>query len=92
MKQQVEQITYPNLPLAIYRELAAHLRQIEGIITDLIPQQSQQFDYAQSQVDHLQIHYPLNLPSGAKQQIDAILDYYAQKYGHYERKTLTTLS
>ncbi|MEA5511692.1 hypothetical protein VB715_18110 [Crocosphaera sp. UHCC 0190] len=92
MKQEPEQITYPNLPLAIYRELAAHLRQIEGIIIDLIPQQSQQFDYTQSQVDHLQLHYPLNLSSDAKQQIDTILNYYAQRYGDYERKILTTLS
>ncbi len=34
MKQ--EQITIPELPLAVYREMAAHLRQIEGIKVAII--------------------------------------------------------
>jgi hypothetical protein len=88
VKPQKEQITYPNLPLAIYREIAAHLRQVKDINTELIPQKSQQFDYTQSQVDSLQIQYPINLDSSEKQQIEAILDYYAQHYGAYERNVL----
>ncbi|GBF78673.1 hypothetical protein [Aphanothece sacrum] len=88
MKSQKEQITYPNLPLAIYREIAAHLRQIKDINTELIPQKSQQFDYAQSQVDSLHIHYRVNFDSSEKQQVKAILDYYAQRYGAYERNVL----
>ena len=59
MTHTQEKIIYPRLPLAIYRELAAHLRQIEGVTTELISQQSQQFDYEQSQIDHLKIAYPL---------------------------------
>lgn len=89
MKQQEEQITYPHLPLAIYRELAAHLRQIQGVTTELIPQQSQDFDYAQSQIDHLEIYYPVSLSSQEKGRIDEILDYYAQIHGPYARKLLT---
>lgn len=90
MKKQEEQITYPHLPLAIYRELAAHLRQIQGVTTELIPQQSQDFDYAQSQIDHLAIHYPVSLSSQEKGRIDEILDYYAQIHGPYDRKILTS--
>ncbi len=84
INQQQEQITYPHLPLAVYRELAAHLQQLPGVTTRLIPQQSQQFDYAQSQVDSIQINYPVDLPSLEQQQLKAILDY----YGVYERKSL----
>ncbi|MEM8779584.1 MAG: hypothetical protein AAGF26_12080 [Cyanobacteria bacterium P01_G01_bin.49] len=86
--EQHEQIIYPNLPLAIYRELAAHLRQIEGIKTELIPQQSQHFDYVQSQINHLQISYPAALNSQAKERIAEILNYYGQIHGACERKIL----
>lgn len=86
VKQQQEQITYPNLPLAVYRELAAHLQQVRGVTTELIPQQSEQFDYAQSQVETLQIQYPSSLESQEKHQIQGILDYYAQVHGTYERE------
>ncbi len=86
MTHTQEKITYPHLPLAIYRELAAHLRQIEGVTIELIPQQSQQFDYAQSQIDHLEMSYPLTLASSDKQQLENILNYYAQIHGAYTRK------
>lgn len=86
MTHTQEKITYSNLPLAIYRELAAHLRQIEGVGIELIPQQSQQFDYAQSQIDHLEISYALTLTSSDKQRLDDILNYYAQIHGAYTRK------
>ncbi|MGP0127853.1 MAG: hypothetical protein ACTMUB_00905 [cyanobacterium endosymbiont of Rhopalodia musculus] len=84
--QQQEQIAYPNLPLAVYRELAAHLQQIEGVTTELIPQQSEQFDYAQSQVETLLIQYPSSLDILEKHQIQIILDYYAKIHGAYERR------
>jgi hypothetical protein len=44
-KQLRYQIQCPGLPLAVYREVAVHLRQVEGVHTGLIPQQSQRFDY-----------------------------------------------
>ncbi|HAC64807.1 MAG TPA: hypothetical protein DCF68_15060 [Cyanothece sp. UBA12306] len=88
IQQRQEQITYPNLPLAVYREVAAHLQQIPGITTRLIPQSSQEFNYAQSQVESLQINYPSDLNSTAKQQLEVILDYYGQVYGSYDRKSL----
>ncbi|MGB5594748.1 MAG: hypothetical protein WBM62_12035 [Crocosphaera sp.] len=86
MKHKQEHITYPNLPLAIYRELAAHLRQIEGVSTQLIPQKSQQFDYAQSQIDHLEMSYSVELSSQEKQRLEEILNYYAQIHGTYQRQ------
>jgi len=38
----------PGLPLAVYREVAAHLQQVEGVETGLLPQTAQRFDYTQS--------------------------------------------
>ncbi len=90
MTEQYEQITYPNLPLAVYRELAAHLRQIKGVTVELIPQQSQKFDYAQSQIAHIAMGYPMTILPPEKQRIEAILDYYAQVHGTYKRKVVET--
>ncbi|MGK7954049.1 MAG: hypothetical protein AB4063_02085 [Crocosphaera sp.] len=88
MTEQYEQIIYPNLPLAVYRELAAHLRQIEGVTIELIPQKSRKFDYAESQINHLRIGYPLTISTQEKQRIEEILDYYAQVHGTYGREVV----
>ncbi len=86
IKQYEQTLTCPRLPLAVYREVAAHLRQIEGVNSSLIirpihhdPQTK--FDYYQSQVAAIQINYAEeNITPKAQQQITAILDYYAQRY------------
>ena len=84
-RQTIEEITYPQLPLAVYREIAAHLRQIEGVKAELIPyspkeDQKQQFDYNQSQIKGLSIEYSDNLDLQSKQRKEKILNYYAQRY------------
>ena len=83
-----EQVTYSHLPLAIYRELAAHLRQVKGVSVQLIPQHSSKFDYLQSQVGGLQIEYGADLDSGGRQQVEEILNYYAEIYGQWDRQPL----
>lgn len=83
-----EQITYPTLPLAIYRELAAHLEQIDGVKTELLPQVSQVFDYYESQVGGVLICYPIDFKY--QQRLEEILSYYACRYGSYERHLLDT--
>jgi len=83
---QKETIAYPQLPLAVYREISAHLQQIKGVKTILIPQSSAQFDYAQSQIENVQIEYPVDLSSQEKQYLEGILEYYGQKYGKYQRQ------
>lgn len=89
IKQRQEQIIYSSLPLAVYRELAAHLEQVAGIKTELIPQTSEQFDYYQSQIGGVLIHYEANLDSSCIQQIEKILNYYAHRYGNYQRQYIT---
>lgn len=74
-------VEFPGLPLAVYRELAAHLRQVKGVETDLMPQSSQEFDYSQSQVGSLSIKYCQAADLSSRQLVDRILEYYQQRYG-----------
>jgi hypothetical protein len=82
------QLRCPQLPLAVYREVAAHLRQVEGVKAVLIPRsishdQREKFDYNQSQILALEIEYSA-ISDRQKQQIEDILDYYAQRYRPWE--------
>ncbi len=80
-----ETLIYPELPLAVYREVAAHLRQVNGVTTELLPQTATEFDYAQSQVGGLRFSHPAALSEQEKQQLEAIINFYAQRYGQPER-------
>ncbi|MEH1908121.1 MAG: hypothetical protein V7L05_08835 [Nostoc sp.] len=75
-----EKIEFAGLPLAVYREIAAHLRQVEGVEVDLIPQSSQQFDYNQSQIGGLSISWTANSVSESRQRVNQILAYYQNRY------------
>jgi hypothetical protein len=83
------QLTSDRLPLAVYREVAAHLRQVEGVDTSLIMRSiehnpQEKFDYYQSQAAALEISYLEEITETDKQRISAILDYYAQRYSPWE--------
>lgn len=84
VEQRREKVIYPGLPLAVYRELAAHLRQVEGVKTEIIEASEQQFDYGQSQVSGLWLEYAPNLDSGKQARVQEILNYYAQIYGAFQ--------
>lgn len=71
-----EKIEFAGLPLAVYREVAAHLRQVEGVEVSLIPQTSQEFDYNQSQVGGLWIEYTSSSNLQSRQRVQQILTYY----------------
>ena len=75
------EVEFPRLPLAVYREIAAHLRQVPGVEAGLTSQQSQDFDYLQSQVGSLCIEYSETATSAAQERVEQILAYYQQKYG-----------
>lgn len=68
----------PKLPLAVYRDLAAHLGQVEGVQVEEIPATPERFNYTLSQVAGLTI----GLPSDpiAQQQVESILAYYGDRY------------
>jgi hypothetical protein len=75
-----EKIEFVGLPLAIYREIVAHLRQVEGVKVGLIPQSSQQFDYNQSQVGGLWISWTPNSSSENRQRVQQIVAHYQNRY------------
>lgn len=74
-----------TLPLAVYREVAAHLTQVEGVSTQLETQTSSQFDYAESQIGQLCIQLPTPLSADCTAQVEQILAYYADRYSPWER-------
>jgi hypothetical protein len=80
-----EKIEFPGLPLAVYREIAAHLRQVEGTSVGLIPQSSQEFDYNQSQIGGLWIEYSEHQRDDNRQQVEKILAYYSNRYSAMAR-------
>ncbi|ODG96741.1 hypothetical protein A4S05_16855 [Nostoc sp. KVJ20] len=75
-----EKIEFADLPLAVYREIAAHLHQVEGVEVDLIPQSSEQFDYNQSQIAGLSLSWTANSGSESRQRVNQILAYYQNRY------------
>lgn len=79
------QMRCPGLPLAVYREVAAHLRQVGSVEVSLLPQRSQHFDYNQSQVGGLGLAYLDDADADAHQRVEAILAYYGDRYGPWER-------
>lgn len=89
-KSTEEIIIHSQLPLAVCREISAHLQQVEGVETALIPQSSTQFDYNESQIEAIQIKYPIDLSSQEKQYLEAILDYYSKKHENYQLEIMLT--
>jgi hypothetical protein len=75
------ELSLEGLPLAVYREIAAHLQQVEGVEVGLTPQLSQAFDYAQSQVGSLRIHYTDLANDTSRLRVQQILDYYSDRFG-----------
>lgn len=77
------QIRCAGLPLTVYREVAAHLHQVDGVRTELVPQRSPEFNYSQSQIDSLWIEYEVEV-SGVAERVQQILAYYGDRYGKWE--------
>ncbi|BAZ16839.1 hypothetical protein NIES4071_87170 [Calothrix sp. NIES-4071] len=75
-----EKVEFAGLPLAVYREIAAHLRQVEGVEVDIVTQSDQQFDYNQSQVECLKLWKAPNLSALDRKIIEQILAYYKKRY------------
>ena len=73
-----------TLPLAVYREVAAHLQQVEGVEVGLVTQRSTQFDYAQSQIASLWVQHSDPIAPSAQEQVKQILAYYGDRYGAWQ--------
>jgi hypothetical protein len=78
------QLQCPRLPLAVYREIAAHLQLLPGVSVTLLPQRSPDFDYLQSQVGGLAIVFTTVASPCAtdiRAQSAHILSHYAKRFG-----------
>jgi hypothetical protein len=86
LSQSIPSHTIQNseLPLTVYRELAAHLRQVTGVEAELLPQRSRQFNYRQSQVGGIEIRYTTTATEASQQRVAQILQYYGDRYGAWE--------
>lgn len=86
-EQSRYQVCIPGLPLAVYREIAAHLQQVQGVDAGLTPQTSQKFDYNQSQVGNLWIDQADTCDLAGRERVKQILEYYQNRYGAWEENT-----
>ncbi|MDX2097356.1 MAG: hypothetical protein SFW36_06230 [Leptolyngbyaceae cyanobacterium bins.59] len=75
------QIECPGLPLAVYREVVAHLRQVEAVDAGLLTQQSKEFDYFQSQAGGLWVQFSEASDALSRERVDRILRYYGDRHG-----------
>jgi hypothetical protein len=72
-----QKITYdPEITLAMYRELAAHIEQIQGVIVELFSQDSKEFNYLGSQIGGMWLTYPQEITIENRELISRILNYY----------------
>lgn len=66
----------PDIALAMYRELASHIEQIEDVNAELFAQESQEFSYLGSQIGGMWLTYPHTLPTESQALIKNILNHY----------------
>ncbi|MBV5261606.1 hypothetical protein FLX56_24650 [Synechococcus moorigangaii CMS01] len=79
-----------NLPLAVYREVAAHLQQVPQVQVELELRRSSTFNYFHSQIGAMIVRYPADLSPGDRQKIDVILAFYGDRHGPWQRETAAT--
>ena len=77
-------VQFTNLPLAVYREIAAHLCQVEEVETKLLQASTPEFNYDDSQVESLQIQLPV-ANKQSREQVEEILAYYQNIFGAVAR-------
>lgn len=85
--QREYRLVCPRLPLTVYREVVAHLRQVSGVEAGLLPQRSPSFDYLQSQVGGLWLRYTAEANTASQRRVEQILAYYGDRHGAWETIT-----
>lgn len=65
----------PELPLAMYKELATHLSQLDGVSTELIWQDRQDFSYEASQIAGMSVTCTSQLEQ-LQELVSSILNHY----------------
>jgi hypothetical protein len=73
MSCKVRRISFlPPLPLAMYKELAAHLSQVNSVNVELEWQDAKNFDYSASQIAAIAVSYNQEF----RDLVQKILDHY----------------
>ncbi len=72
------------MPLSVYREVAAHLQQIEGITVAFLEPIDRVFSYTESQLGGLEITGADRLVTRDQIQLDRLLSYYTDRYPRWE--------
>jgi hypothetical protein len=73
-----------QMPLAVYREVAAHLQQIEGITVAFLTPIDREFSYTESQLGGLEIIGADRLADVDRLRLDRLLGYYADRYNPWK--------
>ena len=73
-----------RMPLAVYREVAAHLQQIEGISIEFLNPIDRDFSYNNSQLGGLEIAGADRLTQPDRVRLEQILSYYANRFAAWE--------
>jgi hypothetical protein len=73
-----------RMPLAVYREVAAHLQQIEGISIGFLNPTDRDFSYNNSQLGGLEIAGAEGLTQPDRVRLEQILSYYANRFAQWE--------
>ncbi len=66
----------PDIALAMYRELASHIEQIDDVNAELFWQESTEFSYLGSQIGGMWLTYPQSLSEQSQVLIKNILNHY----------------
>jgi hypothetical protein len=66
----------PDIALAMYRELASHIEQIEDVTAELFWQESTEFSYLGSQIGGMWLVSPQTIPTQSQVLIKKILNHY----------------
>lgn len=69
-------VYHPDIALAMYRELASHIEQIEDINAELFWQESTEFSYLGSQIGGMWLTYPQSISENSQILIKKILNHY----------------
>lgn len=77
-------LSCPQLPLAVYREIQAHLQQLSGVTVELLPPLPAPFNYQDSQIGGMQINLSDIVSTSDKEYLQEILDYYSQQFGAWQ--------
>jgi hypothetical protein len=73
-----------QMPLAVYREVAAHLQQIAGITVAVLTPIDREFSYTESQLGGLEIIGADRLAHSDRLLLERLLDYYADRYNCWD--------